>query len=172
MRRFVLAAMALLLAAPAQAQATDNPLTAALSRQFTGVARNVVATAEAVPEDLYDYRPAEGARSMGELIGHVTDYFYQFCAAAAGEEVPDARNFEALATKAEHVEAITAARDYCAQVWAGATDAWLLEVTDSAMGRDVRASLLAFNNSHTNEHYGNLVTYMRLNGIVPPSSQP
>jgi hypothetical protein len=76
-----------------------------------------------------------------------------------------------LATKAEHVETITAARDYCAQVWAGATDAWLLEVTDTMMGRQPRVGLLTFNNSHTNEHYGNLVTYMRLNDIVPPSSQ-
>ena len=171
MRKFALAAVAALLAVPAQAQDTDNPLTAALSRQFTGVARNVVATAEAVPEDLYDYRPAEGVRSMGEMIGHITDYFYQTCAGAAGEEMPDARNFEALASKAEHVEAITAARDYCAAVWAGATDAWLLEVTDTMMGRQPRVGLLTFNNSHTNEHYGNLVTYMRLNGIVPPSSQ-
>ena len=171
MRNFVLAGLALLLAAPAQAQDTDNPLTAALGRQFTGVARNVVATAEAVPEALYAYRPAEGVRSMGEMIGHITDYFYQTCAGAAGEEMPDARNFEQLATKAEHVAAITAARDYCAQVWAGATDAWLLEVTDTMMGRQPRVGLLAFNNSHTNEHYGNLVTYMRLNGIVPPSSQ-
>jgi uncharacterized damage-inducible protein DinB len=171
MRKLVHTAMALLRAGPAQAQSTDNPLAAALSRQFTGVARNVVAAAEAVPESLYDYRPTPDVRSMGELFGQVTDYFYQTCAGAAGEEMPDSRNFEALATKAAHVAAITAARDYCTRVWADATDTWLLEVTDTMMGRQPRVGLLTFNNSHTNEHYGNLVTYMRLNDIVPPSSQ-
>jgi len=164
-----------MMALPGVAGAQDaNPLTASLRGQYAGVARNVTRAAEAVPADVYAFRPVEGVRSFGELFGHVADYLYLTCAAAAGETDPSGdRDFEAIADKAALVEAVAGGAAYCASVWDGATDAWLLESVDSMLGGQApRVSMLTFNTSHINEHYGNLVTYMRLNGIVPPSSAP
>ena len=115
-------------------------------------------------------------RTFGQLVGHVTDYFYAMCALADG--VPDpsgTQDFETLPSKAAFVEAVTDGATFCASVWEQATDDWLLELIASPFGegQQPRVSILAFNTSHTNEHYAcNIVTYMRVDGLVPPSSMP
>ncbi len=73
------------------------------------------------------------------------------------------------------MKAITAANDYCASVFTAANDKWMLETISQGQGANAtqvpRAAVLAGNTSHSNEHYGNLVTYMRINGLVPPSTE-
>jgi uncharacterized damage-inducible protein DinB len=173
-----LALVATLAAAPAAAQgqqASGDPLTSALKRQFDGVARNVKEAAEKMPEDKYTYQATKDVRTFGGFVGHVANAHYMFCSRAKGETNPNKEDFEKAAGKAALVKAITAANDYCSSVFAGANDKWMLETIAQGQGANAmqvpRAAVFAGNTSHSNEHYGNLVTYMRINGLVPPSTE-
>ena len=108
---------------------------------------------------------------MGQLLAHIANAQYAFCSAAAGEDSPNTANLEeTLTTKADIVSALDEAFAYCVGVYDRTTDARGAEMT-TFFGDDMAvAGVLAFNSAHNYEHYGNLVTYMRLNGIVPPSS--
>ena len=108
---------------------------------------------------------------MGELFGHIANAQYTFCAAAAGESSPATENFEQTrTTKAAIIEALEAGFGYCDGVFANMTDARGAESVQFFTGPNTVFGVLAFNSAHNYEHYGNLVTYMRLNGITPPSS--
>jgi uncharacterized damage-inducible protein DinB len=133
---------------------------------------NISATAEMLDEALFSFRPTEEVRSMGELLAHIAGAQYSFCSVAAGEDNPNSENFEQSATtKAEINAALDGGFAYCTKVYAGMTDAESTGMV-SFFGDDMtKSGVLAFNSAHNYEHYGNLVTYMRLNGIVPPSSR-
>lgn len=175
--KFVL--LAGLLAAPAAAQGqqgSGDPLTAALKRQFEGVARNMKEAAEKMPEDKYSFRATKDVRTYGEFIGHIANAQFAACARAKGEENPNKQDFEKKVTgKAALVKAITDANDYCVAVFNSANDKWMLETVTQTMGgtsmQVPRAAILAGNTSHTNESYGSMATYLRLNGLVPPSTE-
>jgi uncharacterized damage-inducible protein DinB len=173
-----LAVVASLAAAPAAAQnqqASGDPLTAALKTQFEGVSRNVKESAEKMPEDKFSYQATPDVRTFGGFVGHVANAQFATCARAKGEANPNKENFEKVSGKAALVKAITASNEYCAGVYAGANDKWMMETVAQGQGaaaRQVpRAAILAQNTSHANEHYGNLVTYLRINGLVPPSTE-
>jgi uncharacterized damage-inducible protein DinB len=173
-----LALLASLSAAPAMAQtpaATVDPLTGALKRQFENVSRNVREAAEKTPEDKFTYQPTKDVRTFGGMVGHVANAQYMLCSRAKGEDNPNKEDLEKVTGKAALVKAITAANDYCASVFTGANDKWMLETITQGQAPNQqqvpRAAVLASNSSHSNEHYGNLVTYMRLNGLVPPSTE-
>lgn len=132
--------------------------------------QNVVATAEMVSEDLYGYQPTEEVRTLGGILAHIANAQYMFCSAAAGEANPNSENFEeTLSGKDATVAALEAAFSYCDGVYADMTDEVGAEMRDF-FGGMTASGVLAFNSAHNYEHYGNLVTYMRINGIVPPSS--
>lgn len=160
------------LAAPACMLAQDNPTSAAMKMEF-GMAKGVITrSADKVPENLYTYKPTDEVRSFGQLVGHVADAQYTFCSAAAGEKSPMTDSIEKTKTaKADLVQALKDAFTYCDKVYNGMTDATGSEMI-KFFGRDVdKFGILAFNNMHDYEHYGNMVTYMRLKNIVPPSSE-
>ena len=98
---------------------------------------------------------------------------YPACAALKGEPNPNKADFEKTAkTKEEVVKALKASFDYCDQALKNLTDATFKESFKSGT-RDVpKTSPLMLLVAHNFEHYGNLVTYMRLKGSVPPSSEP
>ncbi|MEZ4417602.1 MAG: DinB family protein [Gemmatimonadota bacterium] len=129
------------------------------------------ATAEKVPEDLYGFQPTSEVRTMGQILAHVAGAQFLFCSAAAGEQSPNSENFEETRTsKAQIIEALSMGIDYCNQVYDNMSDARGQEMIQF-FGSDWAVNgVLAFNAAHNYEHYGNLVTYMRINGIVPPSS--
>ena len=157
----------------AQAQdSPDNPVMASLKALHQRTSMNITSTAELLDQDLYAFRPTDDVRSMGQILGHVADAQYQFCSAAADEDNPHEGSVEETVTdKAEMVAALQAAFAYCEGVYDAMTDAQGAEMRQF-IGEDMVASgVLAFNSAHNFEHYGNLVTYMRLNGIVPPSSR-
>lgn len=177
MKHVCLALLAGFIALPAAAQdrAPADPLTAALKRQFDGVSRNVREAAEKMPEDKYSYQATKDVRTFGRFVGHVANAQYTFCSRAKGEPNPNKEDFEKVAGKAALVKAITAANDYCTAVFTSANDKWMLETIAQGQAPNQmqvpRAAVLANNTSHSNEHYGNLVTYMRINGLVPPSTE-
>lgn len=161
------------LAVPVLAQeAPAEPVTASLAGLHQITATNLTATAVMLDEAMYAYRPTEEVRTAGQILAHVANAQYMFCSTAAGEASPNEANLEETATtKAEIVEALDAAFAYCAGVYDAMTDAEGAAMR-TFFGNEMAASaILAFNSTHNYEHYGNLVTYMRMNGIVPPSSQ-
>jgi uncharacterized damage-inducible protein DinB len=170
-RYFVLAAA--LVALPSQSIAqTANPLTANAKVQFGALSGFVLRSAEKVPEDLYSFRATPEVRSMAELYGHVADAMFAMCATAAGAKPPRTGIEKAVTGKAALVAALKEGITYCNSVYDGMTDQKGLETVPFYFGPTPRVSVLYFVVTHTYEHYGNLVTYMRLKNIVPPSSEP
>lgn len=171
MKRSVLTVAALfMLGVPAAASA--QAVTQSLQGLFNVTKTNILASAQMLDEELYAFRPTEDVRSMGELFAHIANAQYAFCSAAAGESSPATENFEqSRTTKAGIVEALELGFGYCDDVYADMTDAKGAGAVTFFNGPNTSHGVLAFNSAHNYEHYGNLVTYMRLNGIVPPSSR-
>jgi uncharacterized damage-inducible protein DinB len=138
---------------------------------YSNAKQDILRSAEKMPEDKYAFKPVDTVRSFGQILAHVADGQYEFCGAAAGNH--DQKGFEKSAkTKADIVAALKTAFAYCDAIYAGMTDAKASEMMPAFGGAKItRLSMLDFNMSHTMEHYGNLATYMRIQGIVPPSSE-
>jgi len=158
----------------AQSAATANPVAAGIRTTWDGAKRNLTRSAELMPEKDYSFRPVETVRTFGQILAHVAGANYVFCSAAKGEKSPHAEAaFESLATKAAIVKAWDDSVKYCDGVFQSLTDRSAVEPIEMpfGMGKAVRTAALLGNIGHLNEHYGNLVTYMRIKGIVPPTSK-
>ena len=154
----------------------DNPLSAGAQRTYGIVKGYITRAAEKMPEEHYAFKPTKDVRSFGQLVGHVADANFGFCAAVAGEK-PPMGGFESpiekgTTTKADLQKALAAAFAYCDKVYAATTDSAGTAMVKSVVGELPKLSMLDFNTAHDFEHYGNIVTYMRLKDIVPPSSEP
>lgn len=170
MTRSALILSAALLAFPAAAQAQNAAVTTskALWEQLTG---HITTVAEESPEALYAYQPTPEVRSLGQLIGHVAGAQYLICAAALGEPARQEDEIERTqTTKAGLVAALKASTEYCARAYAQ-TDAAAQARTQLFGQEQTRLYALTLNATHNAEHYGNIVTYLRINKIVPPSSR-
>jgi uncharacterized damage-inducible protein DinB len=158
-------------AAQAPATAPANPISASEKGIYSYVSREVVAAAEKMPEENYSFKPTPEVRSFGQIVGHIADSQYYFCATATGEQ-PQMKNIEKTKTsKADLVAALKEAVAYCQTAYAGMTDTQGAQMTKMMNFDMAKLSVLSLNAAHMNEHYGNLVTYMRLKGLVPPSSE-
>jgi hypothetical protein len=146
------------LAAGAAALADDASNVKAVTGAFNRVKRLNTASAQAMPEANYSFKPSADVRSFGAIIGHLANEHYSLCSEIKGEANPQKSNdFEKKTSKADLVKALTDSYAYC----------------EGAAPKDDKAfGALLTNLTHDSEHYGNLVTYMRMKGIVPPSSQP
>jgi len=169
---------ALALAAVAtQAQGRSGapqPVGDAVRSAWEGAKKNIRESAEFMPEAKFTFKPVDSVRTFGQIIGHVAGANYVFCSAAKGEKSPQAEAaFESLATKAALVKAWDDSVTYCNAVFASLTDRSAAETIEMPFeqGKGARVSALIGNIGHLNEHYGNLVTYLRMNNIVPPSSR-
>ena len=129
----------------------------------------VLQTAMDVPEDKYSYRPTPAVRSFGELFAHVAGAQSMFCAMALGETGPGEDAVKA-ATKTQLVDALKQSNTNCERAYAQ-SDAAASASIDVFGEPHSRLYALMMNATHDSEHYGNLVTYLRLNGMVPPSSK-
>ena len=169
MRRSFVTILVASIATPVAASAQD-PVISSLQGLYDITKNNIVATAEILDERLYAYQPSEDVRTAGQILAHIANAQFMFCSSAAGQSSPNSENFEQTATtKAQITAALERGFEYCDGVFANATDP-ARSVTFFGNPNTV-AGVLAFNSAHNYEHYGNLVTYMRLNGIVPPSSR-
>ena len=139
---------------------------------WDGVKNNIIRAAEKMPEENYAFKPVPEVRSFGQLIGHIADAQYMICGAAKPEKRSPAGIEKAKTSKADLVGALKESVSYCDAVYSATTDESAAEKV-TMFGRErSRLGALAMNVSHSNEHYGNLVTYMRMKGLVPPSSEP
>ncbi|MEZ5316404.1 MAG: DinB family protein [Vicinamibacterales bacterium] len=171
-RVFAVLAGAAALAATAtpRAQAPD-PTIASIKLVYDGLKDDIVKSAAMVPEDKYGYQPTPEVRTFGRLFGHIANAGASFCAAATGMKSPIAGDAETLETKAELQKAVADMFAFCDHAFMMITPANANETVTLFGQTHSRLGVLAFNNAHLYEHYGNLVTYLRLNGMVPPSSQ-
>lgn len=165
----------------AAAQTTDAGFNEALSPSMAAVVkamhatirRNLAEAAESMPAEEYSFKPTPQVRSFGELLGHVVFGNFLFCSQAKGEPMPTTQNFNQITDKATLVKGMNEALAYCDDVYNGTTDAnfnQLITMVGPAKKQASRGSVLVFNTTHNNEHYGNIVVYMRLKGRVPPST--
>lgn len=139
--------------------------------QWKQASSAVLKAAQKMPAEKYDYRASAEVRTFGGFVGHVADAGVLFCAAIAGEKKASPGYEKSLKTKDELVKALEASIAYCDQVYAGVSGAGALEPISFFGQERTRAGVMFFNNMHTYEHYGNIVTYLRANGIVPPTSE-
>ena len=173
MRTVRSAIAALLFALPTTvAGQSANPLTANVKIQLGAVTGFVIRSADKVPEDVYSFRATPDVRSMGQLFGHIADALFSMCSTAAGVKPPRAGIEKTVTAKPALIAALKEGVSYCNTVIDGMTDQKGTETVPFYFGPTPRLSVLYFAVTHTYEHYGNLVTYMRLNNIVPPSSEP
>lgn len=153
------------------AASNANPLSGAMKYAYSMSKEDVLKSAEEMPEENYSFKPVSTVRSFGQLIGHVADAQYEFCAAVIGDGKQPPGIEKSKTSKADLIQALKDAFAYCDQAYNNMTDAHAAEMT-KFFGHDApRMSILWFNISHNMEHYGNIVTYLRIKGLVPPSSQ-
>jgi len=155
----------------AQSGGGVSPHVAILKTQADTVRALVLRTAEKVPEDVYSFKPTPEVRSLGGVLGHIADGNNLLCSMANGDKPAPNQVNEKKTTRADLVAALKASFAACDKVFAGTTDANATAPVDFFGQKQTRLGMLAFTNSHMWEHYGNLVTYMRLKNIVPPSSE-
>lgn len=171
MRR-ILCLSAFAFATPLAAQTGSPGAVAVASSVWSSTIDNIVKSAEQMPEANYSFKPTPETRSFGQLIGHVAGAQYAYCSAAMGDKPASEGDIEKTKTsKADLVAAIRASTEYCRRAYKQ-SDAAARKMT-KVFGED-RSRLYALigNASHDAEHYGNIVTYLRMNKMVPPSSQP
>jgi uncharacterized damage-inducible protein DinB len=165
-----------IVASPLAAQTATDGASAtavgALKREWQAISGYISKAAEQMPEADYTFRPVAGVRTFGELIGHLAGAQYLMCAAALGEPSKSEDEYEKQKLgKAALVAAFKSSNEYCGRAYAQA-DAGMFAMTKLFGGERTRLSALTVNTTHDGEHYGNIVTYMRIKGMVPPSSQP
>jgi uncharacterized damage-inducible protein DinB len=157
-------------AAPAAAPA--NPITASEKGLYARIGNSVIRAAEKMPEENYSFKPTPEVRSFGQLVGHEADANYMFCSLAIGETNPSKDIEKTKTSKADLVAAVKDAVAYCSKAFDGMTDAKGSEMTKLFGSLNLaRLTVLSLNTAHADEHYGNMVTYLRLKGIVPPTSE-
>ena len=168
----------------ASAQTTDAGYPDELSPSLAGstkamhamIRRNLAEAAENMPADEYAFLPTPQVRTFGQIIGHVIDSNFFFCSQVVGEKSPATADYEQITAKAALVKALNESLIYCDRVYAATTDANFMQpvqiahVVGTGSSNTVRGAVLMYNIAHNNEHYGNLATYMRLKGHVPPST--
>jgi uncharacterized damage-inducible protein DinB len=148
-----------------------NPISASEKGFYALISGEVLAAAEKMPEENYSFKPTPDVRSFGQLVGHVADAQYMFCAMAIGEPNPMKAVEKTKTSKADLVAALKEAMTYCNNAYAGLTDEQGSQMVKFMNYDLAKITLVSINTAHTDEHYGNMVTYLRLKGIVPPSSE-
>ena len=185
MRLIVINVMIGLLAAPAFAQggragqeASQPPNAGAVlvriaQNAWAGAKRNIVESADQMPEANYSFKPVDTVRTFGQILTHVADSNYFYCARSKGEPppVPDGTLEKTATTKAAIVKALGESVAYCDAVYASLTAASAAEMVKAGDRQIPRVQPLFNNVSHNVEHYGNLVTYFRMKKMVPPSTK-
>jgi hypothetical protein len=158
---------------PAAAAQQPPSLVTEVQNTFNAIKGYITKAAAQFPEDKYTWQPTPAVRSWARLIAHISDDNNGACAALAGAQRParldteDTPNSAAnKMTKADLEKALADSFALCDKAFAAVTDANMMERN----GNRSKIGTLIYDTSHINEHYGNIVTYMRLNNMVPPST--
>lgn len=156
----------------------NRPLAAVIQRSFDIYTNYLALAAEMMPESGYDFHPTPELRSFGEQINHAASTQYSFCNQTGLPPGVERQSFPrpAPTSKAAIVEAMKESTAYCDRVLAAAPESWLLESVPKVGGpssgqiEGSRAHIFIYNIVHSGEDYGTITTYLRMQGIMPPSS--
>jgi len=149
-----------------------NPFSASLKFVYDFNKRNIIASAEKMPEADYSFKPTPDVRSFAELLGHIADVNYLTCSMVKGEPNPNQQSIEKTKSKkAEAIQALKASFDYCDGLFGNLTDAALAQMIKQGNSEQPKSGMAVLSVYHGGEHYGNITTYLRLKGIVPPSTE-
>jgi uncharacterized damage-inducible protein DinB len=162
--------LTLMIACAAGVYAQDNnPFTTDVKSSYNGIKMTLTKAAEKMPEENYSFKTVPSVRSYGEMIGHIADVQLALCGIAKGEQKKGTA--ASKTSKAELANELKASFAYCDMVFDSMTDKE--GATKVKMfGRDMtKLGVLNFVVDHDNEMYGNLVAFLRIKGIVPPSSE-
>jgi uncharacterized damage-inducible protein DinB len=146
-----------------------NPTIAETKVGYTAIKTNIIKAAEKMPEDAYSFRPTPEERTFAELVGHIADAQIRICGAATGETKP--ATAAKLTAKAALVEALKASFDFCDAAIDGVTDENAMTMMAFQRAQRTKLGVLIYNVGHNNESYGTMAVYLRLKGVVPPSSE-
>ena len=179
MKRVLFACAAVVIASPpvfAQAPAGQAPMkigmAMGLQRSYNNIKMNLTEMSNKMPEADYTFQPTKDVRTFGQLMGHAANSQFNTCSAAKGEANPNQGNDnEKKTTKAEFVKALADSFAYCDAVFSSLTDASAMEWIKQGQNEVVRAVALGNLVAHSNEVYGTAVPYMRIKGLVPPSTE-
>jgi len=152
--------------APAQ---NANPVSAELKQMYNGIKNNLTRMAEKMPEENYSFKATPDVRTFGQLVAHVADSQARTCSAVNGEQ--KAVNAASKTSKADLVAALKESFAICDKAFDSLTDAKAVEMVSMGNRQRSRVGALAGMISHSNEEYGYMAVYMRLKGVVPPSSE-
>ena len=160
-----------------------NPLVTSMKATYEAYKGYYVAASKEMPDDGYGFRPQtqpaadhKEIRTFSQLMGHIAQENYLFCAAAEGAQPPAGTSDieQAKDAKADLTKAVADSFAFCDRVWTATTDknAGTPQEMPFNLGHSTRLGVLVFSAAHDAEHYGNVVTYLRVKGLVPPSSAP
>lgn len=152
--------------APAQAPSTTT-MASGLQRKYLEIKRNILETAEKMPEADFAFRPTPVIRNFGELFGHIANSQFNNCSSAKGEPNPRAGvDNERKTTRAEIVKALQDSFAYCDGAYSALTDATANELIMQEKNQQMRGYALMNNVWHDTEMYGHAATYLRLKGLL------
>ena len=185
LRTAVVMLAAQLLATVAYAQVSDGGYDKALSTSLAAsqkamhatIRRDLAEAADTLSADDFSFKPTPQVRSFAQLVGHVINANFFFCSQANGTAMPTSTNFETVTDKAALMKGLNDALALCDRAYQSTTDANFGQRLTmpgfpgmNPKTETTRGAVLMFNTTHNNEHYGNLVVYLRLKGKVPPST--
>jgi uncharacterized damage-inducible protein DinB len=153
----------------AQDKSQDNPFSADAWQTWALIKNSILRAADKMPAEDYGFRSTPEVRSFGQMIAHVADAHVLMCGVVKGES-PTAGATSKI-TKAELVAALKRSFDYCDPVYESMTDAAGAAKVKWARWEMSKLGLLNWNISHDNETYGIMGAFLRLKGLVPPSSE-
>ena len=155
---------------PSAAGSQNNPLIAQNKMMYEQMKDWLLRSAEKMPEENYNFKPTDAVRSFGQILGHVADRQYTFCSIVRGEKYPNLKIEQTKTSKAELIAALKEAFAYCDKAYDGITNASATEMVKLGALQHPKLGVLTVNIAHSSLHYGNLITYLRLKNIVPPST--
>jgi uncharacterized damage-inducible protein DinB len=142
---------------------------------ISGQAEEVVSAAEAMPADKYNFAPTtgdfKGVRTFGQQITHIAAAQYSFFSGFGTKPTIDPKSLDKLTSKDDIVKALKDSFAFAQHAAETITAENAFEEIPQKDGFNTRTSITAFSLAHTNDHYGQMVIYLRMNGIVPPASR-
>jgi uncharacterized damage-inducible protein DinB len=172
------------LLAPAYAATGDVPVHLAgpqaspaqvLGKLISGQEEEIVAVAEAMPADKYSFAPTNGefktVRTFGQQLTHIAEAQYYFFGGFGTKPTIDPKSLDKLSSKDEIVKALKDSFAFAHQATETITPENAFEEVAERDGTNTRASITAFAIGHTENHYGQMIEYLRMNGIIPPASR-
>ena len=158
----------ILIAAACAALAQPNPVIAEQKAYYNRLKTNLTKAAEKMPDDAYSFKPTPEMQSFGERIAHIANQIGT-CSSLTGERKPNPA--QGKTSKADIVAALKTSFEACDAAWDSLNDKTAMEMVAGRGGQQVsKLSMLINNNMHDQEMYGYISPYMRLKGVVPPTS--